>query len=389
MKLVQINLQAHFGGGEVYTAFLCRALARLGVSTRLLTHPRADFWGRFDLPDDTERIVVADGAALPDLLPPGPVWLLAHGPLPAALRQPHARRYRTAIAHMPVQGRNPAAFADHDCVYAVSNWVRDGLLANGLPAWEAPLYGVADVGPRAGRSDPQGEGGRGIDPSIHRTSRYDWDRRKGRDRLFGLVEPLVEAVRSHPRFERRPGLTLGIVSRLTPIKQFPLLFSHLAPVLAKRPQVNLEIVGSGGYASVRDLDRALAALATGRARFWGQQLNVGGIYRQLDYLLSGLPEKEALGLNIIEAQACGTPVIAVHAPPFTETVSNGLTGFLYRDPREDAGADFGRLLDELLEGRPRPKPELAEGHLARFSFDAFVERLRPVVDDARRQTSLE
>lgn len=389
MKLVQINLQAHFGGGEVYTAFLCRALTRLGVSTRLLTHPRADFWDRVDLPGDTERIVVADGAALPDLLPPGPVWLLAHGPLPAALRQPHARRYRTAIAHMPVQGRNPAAFADHDCVYAVSNWVRDGLLANGLPAWEAPLYGVADVGPRAGRSDPQGEGGRGIDPSIHRTSRYDWDRRKGRDRLFGLVEPLVEAVRSHPRFERRPGLTLGIVSRLTPIKQFPLLFSHLAPVLAKRPQVNLEIVGSGGYASVRDLDHALAALAPGQARFWGQQRNVGGIYRQLDYLLSGLPEKEALGLNIIEAQACGTPVIAVHAPPFTETVSNGLTGFLYRDPREDAGADFGRLLDELLEGRPRPKPELAEGHLARFSFDAFVERLRPVVDDARRQTSLE
>jgi hypothetical protein len=70
-------------------------------------------------------------------------------------------------------------------------------------------------------------------------------------------------------------------------------------------------------------------------------------------------------------------------------VSNSLTGFLYRDPREDAGADFGRLLDELLEGRARPKPELAEGHLARFSFDAFVERLRPVVDDARRQTSLE
>jgi glycosyltransferase involved in cell wall biosynthesis len=153
--------------------------------------------------------------------------------------------------------------------------------------------------------------------------------------------------------------------------------------------VNLEIFGSGGYASVRDLDRALAALPPGQARFWGQQGNVVGIYRQIDYLLSGLPEKEALGLNIIEAQACGTPVIAVHAPPFTETVSNGLTGFLYRDPRQDAGADFGRLLDELLEGRPRPQPEQAEGHLARFSVDAFVERLRPVVDDARRQTSRE
>jgi glycosyltransferase involved in cell wall biosynthesis len=104
------------------------------------------------------------------------------------------------------------------------------------------------------------------------------------------------------------------------------------------------------------------------------------IYRQIDYLLSGLPEKEALGLNIIEAQACGTPVIAVDAPPFTETVLDGATGFLYTDPRTDAGAGFARLLDELLAGRARPHPKSAQAHLQRFSFDAFVERLRPVAD---------
>ena len=271
---------------------------------------------------------------------------------------------------MPVQGRDPAAFADHDRIYAVSGWVRDGLKAAGLPAWDAPLYGVADF---------IGQTGTG---TIRRGSRYDWDRRKGRDRLLGWLEPVAETLRPHPTFERRPGLTLGIVSRLTPIKQFPLLFSHLAPLLARHREVNLEIFGSGGYASVRDLDRALAALPPGQARFWGQQGNVAGIYRQLDYLLSGLPEKEALGLNIIEAQACGTPVIAVKAPPFTETVLHGETGFLYRDPRQDAGADFGRLLGELQAGRARPRPELALEHLARFSFAAFVERLRPVVADA-------
>ncbi len=373
MKLVQINLQPHFGGGEVYTAFLCRALSQLGVATRLLVHPAAGFWDRLDLPVDTERISVT--ASLAPHLPEGPVWLLSHGPLPAELRGARPGRLRSAIAHMPVQGRNPAAFADHDRIYAVSGWVRDGLAAAGLPAWETPLYGVAALGKR------------GEDAPLRRSSRYDWDRRKGRDRLFGLLEPAVEAVRDHPVFARREGLTLGIVSRLTPIKQFPLLFTKLAPVLAARPQIRLEIFGSGGYASVRDLDRALSSLPPGQARFWGQQSNVGGIYRQLDYLLSGLPEKEALGLNIIEAQACGTPVIAVHAPPFTETVSNGVSGFLYRDPREDEGADFGRLMDELLAGRPRPRPELAASHLARFSFEAFVERLRPVVADVRAQLS--
>jgi glycosyltransferase involved in cell wall biosynthesis len=373
MKLIQINLQSHFGGGEVYTAFICRALSQIGVPTRLLVHPRAAFWGQLGLPADTERIAVADPAELPQHLPAGALWLLSHGPLPESLRAVAPQRLRTAIAHMPVQGRDPAAFTGHDRIYAVSGWVRDGLKDAGLPAWDAPLYGVADTGPRSALS---GEAG------IRRTSRYDWDRRKGRDRLLGAFEPLAEKLRPHPAFQRRAGLTLGIVSRLTPIKQFPLLFGHLAPVLARHPQVNLEIFGSGGYASVRDLDRALAVLPPAQVRFWGQQRNVAAIYRQIDYLLSGLPEKEALGLNIIEAQACGTPVIAIDAPPFTETVLNGATGFLYPDPRTDAGAGFAHLLDELLTGRPRPQPELAQAHLQRFSFGAFVERLRPVVTDA-------
>ncbi|MDZ4255421.1 MAG: hypothetical protein U1A72_22860, partial [Sulfuritalea sp.] len=226
MKLVQINLQPHFGGGEVYTAFLCRALAQLGVPTRLLVHPRAGFWDRLGLPADTVRIAVADPAELPQQLPQGPLWLLSHGPLAASLRGAIPGRLRTAIAHMPVQGRDPAAFADHDRIYAVSAWVRDGLMAAGLPAWHEPLYGVAELGARTGAG------------TIRRTSRYDWDRRKGRDRLLGALEPLAEALRPHPPFVRRPGLTLGIVSRLTPIKQFPLLFAQLAPVLARHPQVH-------------------------------------------------------------------------------------------------------------------------------------------------------
>ena len=376
MKLVQVNLQPHFGGGEVYTAFLCRALSKLGVATRLLVHPRAAFWDGLDLPGDTERVAVATGNELTSCIPSDPVWLVSHGPLPGSMRTAASGRLRAAIAHMPVQGRDPAHFLGHDRIYAVSAWVRDGLRASGLPVWNEPLYGVAELGGRAGGGE------------IRRTSRYDWDRRKGRDRLLGAFEPIVEALRPHPAFQRRSGLTLGIVSRLTPIKQFLALFAAITPVLAQRRGVTLEVFGSGGYASVRDLDRELLLLPPGQVRFWGQQRDVGTIYRSIDYLLTGLPEKEALGLNVIEAQAAGTPVIAVAAPPFTETVVEGVTGFLYRDPREDGGVAFAALLDDLLEGRPRPRPETATDHLARFSLDAFVERLRPVVADATRQLSV-
>ncbi|TAK91728.1 MAG: hypothetical protein EPO06_03225 [Burkholderiaceae bacterium] len=59
MRPVQINPQTHFGGGEVYTAFLCRTLSALGVETTLFVHPRAHFWSAIALPADT-RIEITD-----------------------------------------------------------------------------------------------------------------------------------------------------------------------------------------------------------------------------------------------------------------------------------------------------------------------------------------
>ena len=195
--------------------------------------------------------------------------------------------------------------------------------------------------------------------------------------MLGKLQPFVTPFAKQITFKKCTGLTLGIVSRLTPIKQFPLLFSLLTPILARYPTINIEIFGSGGYASVRDLEKALKPVGS-RVRFWGHQSNVRTVYGQLDYLMTGLPEKEALGLNVIEAQACNLPVLAIKSPPFTETVSEDVTGFFYRDPREDDGDDFSRLLDKLLALETPLKPAQATEHLSRFSFDAFVERLRPI-----------
>ena len=360
MRAWQINLQAHFGGGEVYTASLARALARHGIPTTLVVLDRARFWGELPLARDTEILRVSRAEDLLPRLPRERSWLLAHGPLPASLSI-DARHLRSAVAHMPPQGRDPRAYERHDLVLPVSAWVLEGLRAIGAPAWQEPLYGAAEA-----RGAPDGE--------LRAGALYEFDRRKLRDRALGWIYPLLGPLRGAARFQKRPGLTLGIVSRLTPIKQLPLQFSIIAPLLARRAGVNLEIFGAGGYASVRDLRRSLRPLAA-RARFWGHQSNVAAVYAGLDYLMTGLPEKEALGLNVIEAQRCGLPVLAVAAPPFTETVLEGQTGYLYGDPRRDGGADFMRLVDDLIAGKTRPDPRQARAHLERFSFDAFSDRV--------------
>jgi len=367
---VQVNLQRSFGGGEVYTAAFARALQGAGVATQLFIDPLAQGWGVLSMPQARIEPLARIDSIIERLAAEPPRWLAFHTFAPAevveALRaQGHVV---TAFAHMPLYGRDPAPLQPFDAILAVSRHVIASVRTAGIGhVYPEPLYGVADLAPRGAGAGP-----------LRARSRYDWDRRKSRDRLLGLLEPLAEPLRSRPPYERRPGLTLGVVSRLTPIKQFPLLFARLAPVLARLPQVNLEIFGSGGYASVRDLVLALAPIGE-RVRFWGHQGDVAAAYRSIDFLLTGLPEKEALGLNVIEAQACGTPVLAPDAPPFDETVQHGVTGLRYRDPREDAGEDFERSLRTILAGRFRFDAEAAQPHLAQFTDAAFVERARALI----------
>lgn len=360
---VQINWQGELGGGEIYTRFFTQALQSLGWEVQLVVERNAGFWATLGL-DGVRFIPIDHGREIPAVLPPTAAIVVTHNMLPPDLAQSVAAHHLLGgLIHMPLVGRDPRGLVHYHRLFAVSDYVRSTVAARGHGNCHAEaLLGVADLKPRAA-----GQG------AILRQSEYSWDRRKFRDRALSWGEPL-RAVLPRREFARRPGLTLGIVSRLTPIKQFPLLFSLLAPVLADFPSVNLEIFGSGGYASVRDLRAALAPIAA-RVRFWGMQSDPAAVYRQLDYLLSGLPEREALGLNLIEAQAAGTPVIAVAAPPFTETVVDGASGFLYADPRGDRGAAFGELVGALLAGRARPDPRCASSHLAQFSPAAFEQRV--------------
>ena len=381
----QVNLQTSIGGGEVYTRFLTHALSRLGWRTVMLVAERAGFWPTF-MNDNGQQNgagiefrAISDDASLLARLPAEPGLIVTHSVLSEALAPPvSARHCLTGFAHMPLHDRKPRGLAAYRRVFAVSEYVRQSALSCGLKnVHHEPLYGVADVASRL-------DGARVISPGIHKRSVYDWDTRKLRDRLLGWIESSLPESEQKV-FSRLPGLTLGIVSRLTPIKQFPLMFSILSPVLARHSNVHLEIFGSGGYGSVRDLKEALAPIR-GQVRFWGHQTDVAPIYRELDYVISGLPEKEALGLNLIEAQSCGTPVLAIDAPPFTETVAEGKGGFLFKDPRRDGGADLARLISRLETGslvRPDPHDDLT--HLSRFSQEEFDKRLNAALNGLERE----
>jgi glycosyltransferase involved in cell wall biosynthesis len=377
LRIHHVNLQPIVGGGEVYTRALTRALADAGAAVTLYAHPRNRFWE--DLAGGRVTLVAAEREdQLPGLLPRSRSVVLTQSPISEACVRRIARDHFIAgYAHMPVYRRPAEGFRAYHLVITVSRYCIELLTRAGIEnLYPEPMYGFADLA-------------RGDDAGIFARSPYLWDRNKFRDRLLGWLEPLAPGARTRRSFSKQPGVTLGIVSLLAPIKQFPELFSILVPALARQPAVNLEVFGAGGYAQVRDLRRALEPLGA-RARFWGYQRNVGAVYPRLDYLMTGLPEKEALGLNVLEAQACGTPVLAPHAPPFTETMLDGASGFLYRDPREDGGRHFAALLDSIVAGRPRPDPRLAaRAHLEQFSYPALRERARSLANHLARRAQLQ
>ena len=366
----QLNLQQAAGGGEVYTRWFTRALVKAGARVSLYVAAENRFWDGLDSAN-IDVIRVRNPSDISRRFPDRGAWIVTQSRIPKSIFDLVAQKHvLTGFSHMPIHSRSAVEFSRYEVVFTVSEYCIGLLRASGISkVFPVPLYGTYEL------DRPQL---RACDHPIVAKSPYHWDRRKGRDRLLSIFEPLNLYFGKRPVFARKPGLTLGVVSLLSPIKQFPALFSLLAPYIAAVPEVNLEIFGNGGYAQVRDLRKALKPISS-RVRFWGYQEQVGTVYPQIDYLMTGLPEKEALGLNALEAQALGTPVLAPRAGPFIETIRDKKGGFLYCDPREDGGNEFKNILASLVAGRERPDPRSDTNHLATFSFAAMVDRTRNLV----------
>ena len=106
-------------------------------------------------------------------------------------------------------------------------------------------------------------------------------------------------------------------------------------------------------------------------------------------LLAPIDWPEPFGLVMIEAMACGTPVIAFNRGSVPELVDDGLTGFIVEDEKGAIGA-FDRL-SQLSRARIRRQFErrftarrMALEYLAAYRslMDRDVQRLKLVVDGA-------
>jgi D-inositol-3-phosphate glycosyltransferase len=177
---------------------------------------------------------------------------------------------------------------------------------------------------------------------------------------------------------------LLFVGRLQPLKGPDVAIRTLAEVRRTLPDARLRIVGgasgSGDGTTGPDELRALAAeLGVADGLDLDPAVDQAALvsrYQQADVLLAP-SRSETFGLVALEAQACGTPVVAADVPGLRAVVGDGGTLVPGHDPADHAAAAVVYLTDPA-----RAAAAAAAGIAAAraASWDASVERLLAVYE---------
>lgn len=380
------------GGMNVYVSELARHLALAG--------DRVDVFTRADAPAAPVAVPGSQGRALVHAVPVAGPASAAKEDLPAHL--PAFAAHMLAAAGPVSPGRPP-----FDVVHA-HYWLSGEVALTLAAAWRVPtvhtMHTVAAVKNRLGGHEPSvreaGEGriARLADALVASTD----DEARVLVEVYGadqdavhVVAPGVDTVLFRPPADgdevaadrRACGLAadaavLLFVGRIQPHKGPDLLVRAVAHALREQPQLRGRLVlavlgGVSGADTPAGWIEAVAA-AEGVAdrlvrRVAVPRADLARWYRAADLVV--VPSvHESFGLVALEAQACGTPVVASAAGGLVEAVADGRTGTLVegRDP-----AVWSAVLQRLLgDGDERARLGAAgPAHAARFSWEATARAM--------------
>jgi D-inositol-3-phosphate glycosyltransferase len=186
---------------------------------------------------------------------------------------------------------------------------------------------------------------------------------------------------------------LLFVGRIQPLKAPDLVLLAAAELLRDRPELRGRLVvavlggpSGTGLVAPESLQRLAVQLGIeDLVRFSPPvtRAELAGWYAAAD--LVAVPSySESFGLVAVEAQACGTPVVAAAVGGLPTAVADGSSGVLVDDHEP---AHWAKVIGDLL-GDAAGRERLSRGaiaHAARFSWDATVDALIDVYRAAQAE----
>lgn len=191
------------------------------------------------------------------------------------------------------------------------------------------------------------------------------------ERIYGreaqVIHPPAEArffeTPLVPMEQRGAYLAIG---RLVPYKRFDLLIEA-----ANRHGFALEIAGRGQE------EERLKRMAGPTVQFLGyvNDSELPGLYARSKALL--FPPYEDAGIVPLEAQAAGTPVLALGKGGALDTVKEGMTGAFFREQTVESLADAMRRFEAM-----HLEPASIRKHAEKFGEEKFGKAMRAAVESA-------
>jgi glycosyltransferase involved in cell wall biosynthesis len=189
---------------------------------------------------------------------------------------------------------------------------------------------------------------------------------------FAIVHYGIDAGPEPPPPPAEP--RFAAVGRLIPIKGFDLLLRAFAEARAERPDLTLELAGSGPS------DAALRAAAPDGVRFLGHVAPATNIYERNAIVV--VPSRgEGFGMVALEAAERGRAAIVTGVGGLPEIVEDGVTGIVVRPGDVDAlAAAMLRLAADpaLVRGYGQAARERA---LTTFAAETAIDGVESVYRD--------
>ena len=384
-------------GLNVYVVEVSKRMAARGIDVEIFTRAVCR-----DAPPVAELVP----GVLVRHVPAGPFEDLDKTVLPAQLCQFTFQVLRTEAAYAP--GRYDLIhghywLSGHVGAVAKGRWgvplvqsmhtlgrVKNAALAHGDTAEpEARLRGEADVVAAADRLVANTD-----EEARQLAALYGADPAK-----IWTVNPGVDLATFRPGPElaarRRLGLppqghVIVFAGRIQPLKAPDLVLRSAAALVREEPALRdtLTVAFVGGLSGtgradpdqLTELSRHLGIADLVRLEPPCPQSELADWYRAATVVM--VPSySESFGLVAVEAQACGTPVVAASVGGLRTAVQDGISGVLIDG---HAPAAYARALGKLIRS-PALRESLARGgvaHAGRFGWNATVDRLLAVYDGA-------